>query len=428
MGNHMKWKLRIVLTLLATATLWAQGTPTQTPATPQSGTKFTSAIDFVRREVTPRDAKTQQFLPDLRKDDFILLEDGVEQKIESMALVHGGRILQDVVPQAVAAPAGVILPPARPPADTSGRVIVIFVDDLHFEFQMTSRVRSLLNRMADLVIHEGDLFAIVSTGYSSIEQNLTYDRKRIKEAVSKIQGAGMKPSELVAAASTSNGPAEVRYRANTAFSTAYSMLQQLEKITDRRKTLLYVSSGYDFNPFPDARMRADAQRNSKDGTTEMGQTDPNPVDQSLLSNPFEQRNNQLGEMDLFNEMSELTRQATRANVTFYTIDPRGLTAGPDIDQQDVSTAEYQTYVHKTQDTLRVIANLTGGFAVVNQNDFDKALKKIDAETSDYYVLGYYSNNPDPLKRRRRVEIAVKRPNVDLTYTKEYTLKPPPKIK
>jgi len=421
------WKLRLSLSILASTMVWAQGTPAQTPTTQgQQGTRFTSAIDFVRRDVTPRDAESKQFIPDLRKEDFVLLEDGVEQKIETMSLIHGGRTIQDVVPVAVAAPAGVILPPARPPADTSGRVIIIFVDDLHFEFKLTPRVRSIVNRMADLLVHEGDLFAIVSTGYSSIEQNLTYDRKRIKEAVSKIQGAGMKPSDLVSAAATSQGPAEVRYRANTAFSTAYDMLGQLEKITNRRKTFLYVSSGYDFNPFPEARRRADAQRNSKDGSTILGQTDPNPVDESLLTNPFQDRINALGEGDLINEMSELTRQANRANVTFYTIDPRGLTGGPDIDEQDVSTTEYMEYTRKTQDTLRVIADNTGGFAVVNQNDFDKALKRIDAETSDYYVLGYYSSNPDPLKRKRRVEIAVKRPNVDLTYVKEYTLKPPPK--
>ena len=32
----------------------------------------------------------------------------------------------------------------------------------------------------------------------------------------------------------------------------------------------------------------------------------------------------------------------------------------------------------------------------------------------------------PLKRKRAVEIRVTRPNVELTYNKEYTLKPPPK--
>ena len=66
--------------------------------------------------------------------------------------------------------------------------------------------------------------------------------------------------------------------------------------------------------------------------------------------------------------------------------------------------EWGNYVRKTQDSLRVIAEETGGIAVVNQNDFDKALKRIDAETSDYYVLGYYSSNPDPTRKNRKVEV------------------------
>ena len=90
----------------------------------------------------------------------------------------------------------------------------------------------------------------------------------------------------------------------------------------------------------------------------------------------------------------------------YTIDPRGLVGGPDLDEK-VDPVEYQDHVRKTQDSLRVIAEETGGTAVVNQNDFDKALKRIDAETSDYYVVGYYSSNPDPTKRHRRIEVKVR---------------------
>jgi hypothetical protein len=77
----------------------------------------------------------------------------------------------------------------------------------------------------------------------------------------------------------------------------------------------------------------------------------------------------------------------------------------------------------------VIAELTGGFAVVNQNDFDKALKRINNETSDYYVVGYYSSNPDPLKKKRTIEIRLnKSGKYDLNYKTSYTLKPPPAIK
>jgi hypothetical protein len=87
--------------------------------------------------------------------------------------------------------------------------------------------------------------------------------------------------------------------------------------------------------------------------------------------------------------------------------------------------EWQDYVTTSQNSLRVIAELTGGIAVVNQNDFNKALKRIDAETSDYYVVGYYSSNPDPTKRRRQIEIKVSRPNAQLNYRTQYVLKPNP---
>jgi len=75
----------------------------------------------------------------------------------------------------------------------------------------------------------------------------------------------------------------------------------------------------------------------------------------------------------------------------------------------------------------VLADDTGGLAVVNLNDFDKAIKRIDADSSDYYVLGYSSSNPDPTKRRRQLAVKVTRPKLTVTAQRtEYVLKPPPK--
>jgi hypothetical protein len=91
----------------------------------------------------------------------------------------------------------------------------------------------------------------------------------------------------------------------------------------------------------------------------------------------------------------------------------------------VDAAEWQNHIRETQDSLRVLAEQTGGIAVVNQNDFDKALKRIDAETSDYYVLGYYSTNPDPLKRTRRIEVKTKRNDVQVWSRTSYSLRPTP---
>ena len=147
------------------------------------------------------------------------------------------------------------------------------------------------------------------------------------------------------------------------------------------------------------------------------------------TNPFSTNKNEFAAADLAAELAELTREANRANTTIYTIDPRGLVDGPDIDQATLNSVDWQDHVRETQNSLRTIAELTGGIAVVNQNDVERALRGIDNETSDYYVIGYYSSNPDPLKKRRTIEIRVKSSakrradKYQLSYKTSYTLKP-----
>jgi hypothetical protein len=126
--------------------------------------------------------------------------------------------------------------------------------------------------------------------------------------------------------------------------------------------------------------------------------------------------------DLVLELAELTRAANRANATIYAIDPRGLAAGPDIDA-DVRVPEWNAYVRRSQDSLRVMAEETGGFAVVNMNDFSAGLKRIDAETTDYYVLAYSSSNEDQLKRVRRIEVRTTRPGATVFHRTSYTRAP-----
>ena len=121
----------------------------------------------------------------------------------------------------------------------------------------------------------------------------------------------------------------------------------------------------------------------------------------------------------------MARAANRANASFYTIDPRGLIAGPDISEFEIPIQEWNRYVMQTQNSLRVLAELTGGMAVVNRNNFEDALKRIDAETSDYYVLGYYTSNPDPTVRTRIIDVTVDRDDVTVAHRGRYSLPLPP---
>ena len=92
---------------------------------------------------------------------------------------------------------------------------------------------------------------------------------------------------------------------------------------------------------------------------------------------------------------------------------------------DVPLREWRDHVFQTQNSLRLLAELTGGMAVVNRNDFVDAFREIDAETSDYYVLGFYSSNPDPTVRTRRLRVEVNREGVDLRHRTHYSFPLPP---
>jgi hypothetical protein len=120
----------------------------------------------VTTDVHVQDARGQ-FVADLRKDDFGVFEDGVKQDVAMFVLTHGGRVFNQTPPPS-GAHEGLLLPPARPPGDRSGRVFLIFVDDFHIDARLTPRVRDLLKRVAADLVHDGDLFGIVSSGYSSI--------------------------------------------------------------------------------------------------------------------------------------------------------------------------------------------------------------------------------------------------------------------
>jgi len=424
-----------VLVVLAAGLLLAQAPAPNAPAAkPQENPTFRLQVDLVTNDIVVRDEKGN-FVSDLKQGEFEIYEDGVKQDIASMTVVTGGKVNNLLAPPPPPPPEGIILPPTKPRNDVSGRIFLFFVDDLHLQFHNTGRVRELFKKISKELVHDGDMFGIVSSGPSSIAVDMTYDRSRLDEAIKKIAGNELKPTDIINGPSGAEGPSEVRYRAHVAFSTVDDVLKNLETVHNRRKALVYVSDGYDFNPFQDARLglmdpnspfaqnefqRQQNQAAAQNGSSGTPTTDPYTQQQK--------QSEEFADADLARELGDLTRSANRANVTMYTIDPRGLVGMGDIDEQ-VDPTQWNDFVRKSQDSLRVLAEETGGIAVVNQNDFGKALKRIDAETSDYYVLGYYSKNPDIMKRRRKIEVRVTRTGQkwQVWARKEYVLKAPPAI-
>ena len=391
---------------------------------------FRTGVTLVTTDVIVRD-RDSVFVPDLTREDFRIFEDEVEQDIVSMVMVHGGRVFNHLQPAPVVQE-GIILPSSRPVDNTAGRIFVLFVDDLHLTPSRTPKIRQIFEEIGDTLVHEGDLFGIISTGPSSLSIDMSYDRELLYAAGNRIMGDAMSVREQVMAMDTSRGPAEVLYRAHVAFKTAHSVLRNLETVNDRRKVFIYLSEGYDFDPFPEARLYsglfqqqrlANIGNMDSDAFNDLYGSMPDPA-----TDPFERysrQGQQFANLDLSFELAELTRSANRANTSFYTLDPRGLVAGPDLDAE-VDLMEWNRHIFQTQGTLRMLSELTGGRAVVNRNDFGDALREIDSETSDYYVVGFYTSNPDPTVRTRRLRVEVRdRDDLNIRARTHYSLPRPP---
>jgi len=431
------WLIRIASMLIAAGAILSAQTPS-VPQKPGQQPTFRAITEAVYTDVIVRD-KRGQFIPDLRRDEFRVFEDGVEQVLTLFMPVIGGRAMQtDLTPASRPRDTGLILPPARRMTDASGRIFIVFIDDMHLQALDTPLVRRVLQQIRDELIHEGDLVGLVSTGYSSCEVDLSYDYNHLRynECLNKVMGSAMTPNEIITMPNTAEGPAGLRYNAHVAFKTAYGMLSQAEMIKGRRKSFLYVSSGYHFNPFKESRYKAlqemyanmglineDRSGNDDDRGSRI---EARARETLPLDNPFERNGQQFSEADLVAEIAEMVRAARRANVTFYTIDPRGLIATPPI-HTNLSMEEWGEYATTTISSLQVLGDETGGFCICNTNSVIPGLKRIDSETSDYYMLAYNTNNPDPNKVQRFIKIEVTRPGVDdLIYKSDYKLKRPSK--
>ena len=294
--------------------------PQPTGSTPT----FRTAVNLVSSDVIVRNRRGQ-FQADLTKDDFELYEDGVKQELSSFVLVHGGRVFQTQTATAAPVREGIILPPSRPVNDTAGRIIIFVIDDLHMDVRRHApraqavprhgqragpRRRSLRHRIDGHVVHCDRPHLRQNAHGGSGEQ----DYGRRVEAVRDHPAVGH-----------GRDPQEVMHRANVAFETIGQMLTNLEQAQNRRKAVVAHQQRLRLRP-----VRRVPHGHAGPRVPEQPESsDPNDPKQCIRL--FNQ-GNQFNDAELSMRLSEITRQANRANATFYTFDPRGLVAGQDIDE------------------------------------------------------------------------------------------------
>jgi VWFA-related protein len=121
-------------------------------------------------------------------------------------------------------------------------------------------------------------------------------------------------------------------------------------------------------------------------------------------------------VDNQSQLDATVNTAVRANVAFYPIDARGLSAlipGGDATQEGAAgnglySGTGQNSVKQNfnnqQETLASLAIDTGGKALLDSNDLTEAMRQVQSDFTSYYVLSYASSNPAQDGRYRRIQV------------------------
>lgn len=132
-----------------------------------------------------------------------------------------------------------------------------------------------------------------------------------------------------------------------------------------------------------------------------------------LNDKFQQSSSVLmgaREFDATRRFSELANQANANRVTFYTIDAAGLrtmtAASAEQQSAGASTFVDSQNIHNLQAPLLMLAEETGGRAIINTNDVGPALANISRDLRTYYSLGYQPAHQGD-GRFHRIEVKLK---------------------
>ena len=366
----------------------AQQPAQQTPVD-QPPVTFRVEVNYVEVDALVTDADGKP-IANLTKDDFELFEDGKKQDVATFALVN---IPIERAERPLFA-SGPVQPDVQTNDHIEGRIYLLVLDDLHTDVTRSPRVKAAATRFIENNFGTNDLAAVVFTGRSGDGQDFTNNPRLLVNAINKFSGRKLRSATLTRIEGARVDPATQQlapgddidqmdraFRARQMANNVRKLAEFMAGVHGRRKSMLLIGEGVDYDIY--------------EAVGQLGST----ASSVLL------------------DTHDAIAAATRGNVTIYTIDPRGLmNAEGDLIEVagtvgDADSRSIANEMRLSQDSLRVLADSTGGFAAVNRNDLNGAFDRIVSENSSYYMLGFYSTNDRRNGRYRKLEVRVKRPGL-----------------
>lgn len=403
--------------------------PSQAPANDvQKGNKdgqFTlkSFTEIVLVNVVVKD-KDDKFVKDLKASDFTLIEDGKKQDIISIDAED-----TDAVAVSSETPTAELLTrlntagaAAKPKAAEAGtltendlkdrRLIVLFFDLSSLQPEEVERAAKSGLDYLNKSMAPADLVSVVTFSNAlTVDLDFTADKEELASVLGSM-ATGSNEGLANGADATTGTPDDSTDTAAgfTADETEYNIFntdKRLQALSDlandlalvqQKKSVLYFSGGI--------------QRTGIENQTQLRQA---------------------------------VAAARHANLSFYTVDVRGLEAFPPGGAASggggrggaggrgggsgtYSGAGVQSAYNSnfsSQETLSTLATDTGGKAFLDNNDFAPAFTKVHDDTSFYYLLSYNSTNPAQDGKYRKIQVRVNRAdlrNAKLDYKNGYYAK------
>lgn len=402
--------LLLMLTVVAVAGQNRPQAPASGEGSGQAGITFRAEVEYVEIDAVVTD-KEGRPVGNLTADDFEVLEDGKPQRIGVFLPLH---LPFAPAVNTFAGPGALPEPDVRSngPLPT-GRLYVLVLDDLNTHATQTNRMKAAAKEFIGKYLAANDLAAIVFTsGMADASQELTTDRQRLLAAVDKFTGKKLLSSTLerlqnykaiknqaaseeraVTSVADPTDPARA-FRARQTFNALQGVGEYLMGVRGRRKSIVYLSEGvdYDMNDLVGENL-SDAARGPRSNASEV-----------------------------YSAAHDALAAVARAGAAIYAIDPRPTQlSGESIDFQELATeavlnigpATLQQEMKLAEDSLRTLADETGGFAVVNSADYRKAFDRLRQENSVYYLIGYYPTSARRTGRFYKTQVKVKRPDLEV---------------
>jgi VWFA-related protein len=407
----------------------------QTP--PQQPPRFRTETNFVRVDVYA--TKGGVPVQDLSEDDFEVFEDNTPQKIESFEHI----LINPAGPQ----PTQVEPSPSQAVqmlADPKRRVFVVFLDTHNVPYEGSHDIKEPLINFVQRVLGEDDLIALMTPDMGP--DQLAFGRKTNviesglretwfwgrRDTLSLDQTEQMYsdcfPPLMGETGAVSAVAKEMiqRRRERVTLDALHDLVRYMGTVREGRTAVVTVTDGWLLYR-PDALLEAPRKlANGKNAEPLPGSPTPVGVGPggTLTKNPgneaypndrtvCDRDRMDLAQTDDDQYFKTIYGEANRSNVSFYTIDPRGLVAFDTPINEAVPLAVDHAMLMQRQDVLRTLAGATDGLAMLNSNDLRKQLNRIADDLTSYYLLGYRSTNGNLDGKYRSIKVRSKRPGIEV---------------